>query len=145
MAELHDVPDDEEVAREAELVDDGEFVFDLREGAFAFFWLAVAVPLDGTGAGQLGEVGHLGVPRWDGEGWQLRGDEPQRKASWSPSDAARSTTPGQRANRAAISAPDRKCWSANAGSHPSISSRVATCPRTRGHAQWPVAVAGGPW
>ena len=51
MTEPHDVPDDEEVAREPELVDDGEFVFDLCCGAFAFFWLAVAVPLDGTGAG----------------------------------------------------------------------------------------------
>ena len=48
MTEPHDVPDDEEVAREPELVDDGEFVFDLCCGAFAFFWLVVGVPFDGA-------------------------------------------------------------------------------------------------
>ena len=60
FAELHDVPDDEEVASQIEPVDHGQLLFDLVLAA-AGEWTK-ATP--GTVPGDVPQVGHGGLARW---------------------------------------------------------------------------------
>ena len=74
-AELHDVPDDEEVAGEAQLLDHGQLVVDLgvRPGVRGLG----TGPIAGQGPvlGQSTKPGHLGEPRGRRERRQPRGDQ----------------------------------------------------------------------
>ena len=76
-AELGDLPDDQEVAGEVELLDDLQFVLDLGERLGAL--LAVRVAQSCAVVGDLAQVAHLGVPGRDRERWQLGRDEVEPK------------------------------------------------------------------
>ena len=58
-AELDDVMYDQEVTREPQLFDDGEFVINLDPGTFDLFIVTGAVPADGMPFGQLTQPAHL--------------------------------------------------------------------------------------
>ena len=122
-AELHDVPDDEEVAGEPEGADHLELVVDLgprtghplrRRGPVA----VGGAPRRTSSTSQLcsvcpagtGQSGRPGATRW------------RSKAHARPSSAARATAPGQRAKRRSCSAPERRWAVAAEGSQPSSSA-----------------------
>ena len=76
-AELHDVPDDQEVAGEAELLDHGQLVVDLAPGARSALGVPGAVAAGRAPAGQLAQPGHLGVAGRDREVGQAGRDQLQ--------------------------------------------------------------------
>jgi hypothetical protein len=76
-AELDDVPDDQEVAGEAELLDGGQLVVDLAPGARHPLRRPGAVAAGRALAGQLAQPGHLGVAGRDREVGQAGGDQLQ--------------------------------------------------------------------
>ena len=76
-AELHDVPDDQEVAGEAELLDHGQLVVDLAPGARSPLGAPGAVAAGRAPAGQLAQPGHLGVAGRDREVGQAGRDQLQ--------------------------------------------------------------------
>jgi hypothetical protein len=76
-AELDQLPHHQEVAGEAELLDDAQLMLQHAVGVLGG-WPARAVAARRADVGELPQVGHLiAVPGRDGKGWQPGGDQLQ--------------------------------------------------------------------
>ena len=91
-AELRDLPHDEEVAGEVQLLDDLELVLDHLAGPLGV-WRA-GEHLGVAAVGQLAQVGHLVVPGRDGERRQVGRDQLERKGDLGADAVRGSDHPG---------------------------------------------------